>query len=178
MFSENRLDDVDLGLLQALQENAKATLQELGKRVGLKPPAVMERVRKLETVGFIKGYHAHLDARMLGMDITAFIGVTIDYPGEIDDFLELLEHEGQVQECHHVTGHHTLMLKVRARNTEALEQLIRKVRERPGVRGSETMVVLSTWSEGSNLPLENIPIDDRRRGRMRTVDGVRRGLRH
>ena len=74
------LDEIDRQLLDELQSDCKRSLKEIGALVGLSAPSVMERVRKLESGGIIKGYHALLDARKVGLDISAFIGVSISDP--------------------------------------------------------------------------------------------------
>lgn len=141
------LDSIDLAILQALQADAKMSLNRVGERVGLSAPSVMERIRKLEQAGVISGYHAQVDARRVGLDIAAFIGVSINSPSAIGEFEAWVVDEPEVQECHHVTGAHTLLLKVKARNTRALEQLISRIRSIPGVERTETNLVLSTHTE-------------------------------
>ena len=141
------LDDIDRHILVLLEEDCKLPLAKVGEKVGLSAPSVVERVRKLEAEGFIAGYHAHLDARRLGLDITAFIGVSVGHPQGIAIFEQQLEHLPEVLECHHVTGGYTLLLKVKARNTQALEGLIRKLRSIEGVERTETSVALSTKVE-------------------------------
>ena len=151
------LDDIDLKLISFLQEDCKVPLSKLGEQVGLTAPSVMERVRKLEQAGVIRGYHALVDARKVGLDITAFVGVSINYPKNIGVFEQSVVEEPGVLECHHVTGAHTLLLKVRAKNTEALEHLISRIRSFEGAERTETMVVLSTRIERIELPLEVTP---------------------
>ena len=75
------LDVTDLAILDALQHNCKQPLAEIGKQVGLSAPSVVERIKKLEDGGVIRGYTALLDPRALGKDVTAFIGVSIS-PGQ------------------------------------------------------------------------------------------------
>jgi len=160
------LDAIDRELLDVLQRDCKTPLAKLGKRVGLSAPSVMDRVRKLESAGVITGYHANVDGRTVGLDITAFIGVAINYPNDIEHFLAEIDERPEVLECHHVTGNYTLMLKVKTRNTASLEQLISSVRRIDGVTGSETMIVLSTATERARLPLpepEEAPAKKRRR---------------
>jgi Lrp/AsnC family transcriptional regulator, leucine-responsive regulatory protein len=147
------LDEIDLGILEILQENCRVSLARIGEQVGLSAPAVIERVKKLEDSGLIRGYHAVLDARRLGMDVTAFIGVYINHPKLIGGFERGLERIEDVLECHHVTGAYTLLLKVKSRNTSSLEELIRQIRSVEGCEKTETMVVLSTYSEHSRLKL-------------------------
>jgi DNA-binding Lrp family transcriptional regulator len=81
-------------------------------------------VKKLEDSGVITGYHAVLNGRLLGMDITAFIGVSIGHPKAIGAFEKAIAALDGVLECHHVTGRHTLLLKVKTQNTSSLEELI------------------------------------------------------
>jgi Lrp/AsnC family leucine-responsive transcriptional regulator len=126
---------------------------KIGERVGLSAPSINERIRKLEESGVIRGYTAVLDARKLGKDITAFIGVFIDHPNAISQFERAIDKFEAVQECHHVTGQHTFLLKVKADNTSGLEKLISKIRSIEGVDRTETMVVLSTHTERTQIPL-------------------------
>lgn len=169
MPSPVSLDAIDRVLLEALQEDCKVSLSMLGERVGLGAPAVMDRVRKLECAGVITGYHAALDGKRLGLDITAFVGVSINYPKDIGGFLDRVASRPEVLECHHVTGGHTLLLKVKTENTASLERVISALREVEGVTRTETMVVLSTASETFEVPLPEVepeasPAPPKRRG--------------
>lgn len=141
------LDEIDRRILSLLQQDCKVPLAKIGEKVGLSAPSVVERVRKLESEGFVTGYHASLDARRLGFDITAFIGVSIAHPRGITFFERQLSALTSVLECHHVTGGHTLLLKVKTKNTQSLEELIRVLRSIEGVERTETSVVLSTKVE-------------------------------
>jgi len=163
------LDDIDRQLLEELQDDAKISLKKVGERVGLSAPAAMERVRKLEQAGVITGYFAQVDARRVGLDISAFIGVDLR-SDTIPAFEEWADAVAQILECHHITGGHTLLLKVKTRNTRALEKLISRIRALPGVEATETMVVLSTHTERTQIPLDfpdEPPYEARRGGRAR-----------
>ena len=151
------LDSVDRHILSLLQENCKLPLARIGERVGLSAPAVAERIDKLEKSGVIRGYTAVLDSHKLGKDITAFIGVCIEHPRLITKFEREIDRLEDIQECHHVTGQYTLLLKAKADNTPALEQLIRNIRFLEGVTRTETLVVLSTYTEGLWLNLKQPP---------------------
>ncbi len=150
------LDPVDVALLSRLQDDCKASLARLGEEVGLSAPAVMKRLRKLEAAGFVRGYHAELEGKAVGLDITAFVGLRINFPKNIDEFARILEDLDEVQECHHVTGRHSLLLKVRTRDTAALEDLISRLQRVDGVQGTETNIVLSTRKESSRVPLGHL----------------------
>ena len=151
--SRFELDQIDVHLLQLLQDDCTTSLAKLGESVDLSAPSVMERIRKMEEAGIIRGYTALLDARALGLDITAFIGVGIAYPLGIDALVKLVGETAAVLECHHVTGTHTMLLKIKTRNTASLEQLISALRRVEGVTRTETMVVLSTNVERTRIPL-------------------------
>ncbi|MEM9072957.1 MAG: Lrp/AsnC family transcriptional regulator [Myxococcota bacterium] len=160
------LDAIDTRLLNELQADAKISLKRVGEKVGLSAPAVMERVRKMEQAGVIRGYHAQIDAREVGIDVSGFIGVMIKDPERLSAFETWVEDIPQILECHHVTGGFTLLLKVKSRNTSALETLISKIRSFAGVDGTETMVVLSTSVERIPVLLE-VPAEDPPRRRKR-----------
>ena len=147
------LDDIDLRILALLQEDCRTPLVRLGDAAGLSAPAVLERIKKMEAAGVITGYCAILDARRLGLDITAFIGVIMSHPTVIGQFERQIVALDGVLECHHVTGEYTLLLKVKTANTSSLEALIRQIRSLDGVARTETMVVLSTHTERVQLGL-------------------------
>jgi Lrp/AsnC family leucine-responsive transcriptional regulator len=148
------LDPTDVRILELLQQNCKQPLAAIGEQVGLTAPSVMERIHKLEGAGVIRGYAALLDARALGKDVTAFIGVSVSHPKAIAAFEGEIDRLTDVLECHHVTGQHTLILKAKTDNTEALERLIDWIREIDGVTRTETMVVLSTKAERVRVALD------------------------
>jgi Lrp/AsnC family leucine-responsive transcriptional regulator len=160
------LDVIDRHILRLLQENCRMPLAKIGDQVGLSAPSVIERVKKLEDDGVITGYHATVDARRVGRDVTAFIGVSITHPRAIGRFEKALDSLDDVLECHHVTGTPTLLLKVKTHNTSSLEELIRSLRSIEGVVRTETMVVLSTHSERVQLALaKHLPPAVKRRRR-------------
>src|SRR5215472_9762729 len=97
------LDAIDRKLLAALQDDCRQSLASLGEKVDLSAPSVLERVRKLERSGVLRGYHAILDPRLAGLDISAFIGVGMDHPSQNATFEKAAAGIAAVLECHHVT---------------------------------------------------------------------------
>ncbi len=172
------LDAIDLALLALLQENCKRPMAALGSEVGLSAPSVVERIHKLEEAGVIEGYVALLNARRVGKDVTAFIGVSVGHPTQIDAFERDMVRVPDVLECHHVTGTYTLMLKVKVENTAALEHLIDQIRTLDGVTRTETMVVLSTRAERPRIALPVAQADEAERGRRGAQARPKRALRH
>jgi Lrp/AsnC family leucine-responsive transcriptional regulator len=130
-------------------------LADIAEQVALSAPAVMERVKKLEASGVIKGYAALLDGKAVGKDITAFIGVSIGNQRDLDRFATQMLDYADVLECHHVTGDESFILKVKARNTAALEKLLGEIRSVHGVTRTITKVVLSTAKESHVLELDD-----------------------
>lgn len=121
--SEKLLDNVGWDILCALQEDARLSYAEIGRRVGLTAPAVMERVRRLEDAGVITGYRAQVDVTKLGLSVIAILRVR--YPGDRYKQIHRLASECvEVLECHHVTGDDCLILKVATASMQHLETLI------------------------------------------------------
>ncbi|HWO41504.1 MAG TPA: Lrp/AsnC family transcriptional regulator [Candidatus Eisenbacteria bacterium] len=153
------LDQIDLKILYILQNHGRSRLADIAQEVELSAPAVMERVKKLESTGVIKGYQALLDGKKVGKDITAFIGVSIGNQRDINKFaVRMLQHP-DVLECHHVTGDESFMLKVKSANTGSLEKLLGEIRSVEGVTRTVTRVVLSTAKESQTLELDQVPIE-------------------
>src|SRR5436853_3647743 len=151
------LDEIDRRILTLMQENCRQPLAKIGEHVGLSAPSIMERIKKLEDGGIINAYRAVVNAKLLGKDITAFIGVSTGHPHAIDRFEQEIEPLPDILECHHVTGGHTMILKVKTSNTSSLEQLISRIRSIEGVVRTETMVVLSTHTERIQIPVVEEP---------------------
>jgi Lrp/AsnC family transcriptional regulator, leucine-responsive regulatory protein len=128
MLSKNReisplIDHIAQKLLEELQKDARLSYAELGRRVGLSPSATAERLRHLEEVGIIRGYHVDIDPVSLGLGITAIIRMVCD--GEqYRRFVLFVSTCEEVRECHHVTGSDALMIKVMVGSIEELEQLV------------------------------------------------------
>ena len=114
----------------------------------------MERVKKLEVGGVIKGYQAILDGKKVGKDITAFIGVSVGNQRDMEKFAAQMLHHLEVLECHHVTGDESFILKVKSANTGSLEKLLGEIRSVEGVTRTVTKVVLSTAKESQALDLD------------------------
>ncbi|MGA7159379.1 MAG: Lrp/AsnC family transcriptional regulator [Bacteroidota bacterium] len=145
------LDDIDITILEILQKEGRTRRNELAELVGLSLPAASERLRKLEEAGIITGYHAKLDHKLLGKDITAFVLVTMDSSKHFSAFVEHVNATDDILECHGITGEGTHLLKVRAENTESLEKLLAKVQSWLGVTKTATSMVLSTSKETTKI---------------------------
>jgi Lrp/AsnC family leucine-responsive transcriptional regulator len=138
--------DVDRALLSALARDGRASFTDLAERVGLSVSAVHQRVRRLEQRGLIKGYAAHLDAKALGLPLTAFVSITPIDVAQPDDAPSRLAHLSAIEACHSVAGVESYILKVRVASPDALEALLQEIRAAANVT-TRTTVVLSTFYE-------------------------------
>src|ERR687894_2996036 len=152
------LDEKDEKILELLQRDGRTTNVELARVVELTPSATLERVRKLEERGFIKGYSADLDPHALGLGLLAFIFVRAD---DDDDVFEGAEGTAEglaalpsVQEVHHLAGEDCFLVKVRAQDTDDLYRVLKEEFGRfKSIRSTRTTIVLKTVKETSRLPV-------------------------
>ncbi len=150
----DRIDEIDARILELLQERGRIKRNVIAEEVGLSLPSVSERMRKLEERGVITGYSAHLNPKRLHFDIAAFIRVRVDGSENYAVFVENACSLPEVLEVHSITGDGSHILKIRVRNTEALERLLFKIQRWAGVHGTLTSMVLSTFKETFKLPVE------------------------
>lgn len=137
---ENLLDDTGWQILSLLQENARLSFRDLGKKVGLSAPAAAERVRRMEEAGIIRGYHAEVDLEKLGLSLLAFIRLNV--PMEDSNYIaEQLKGIPEILECYRVLGVDTFLIKVSVPSVEHLERVIDRLKR---YGQSTTSIVLST----------------------------------
>jgi Lrp/AsnC family leucine-responsive transcriptional regulator len=140
----DELDELDIQLLEALQRNARSTFAELGALVGLKAPAVHDRVKRLEQRGHIRGYAAQLDRKSLGLELVAFVSCYTMPSCNYDEFTRTLSEMAEVCEVHSVAGEETYMCKVITRSTQHLDEFLARLKAMPGMARTKTTIVLST----------------------------------
>jgi Lrp/AsnC family transcriptional regulator, leucine-responsive regulatory protein len=148
------LDETDRQIVSFLQRDARMANAEIARRLGMAPSAIFDRIRKLEERGIIDGYEARVNAKSVGLGLTAFIFVRgEDGPGDPKTG-QLLAKIPEVQEVHHVAGEDCYLVKVRVADTDSLGSLLR---ERFGalksVRSTRTTIVLGTLKETYRLPI-------------------------
>jgi Lrp/AsnC family leucine-responsive transcriptional regulator len=117
------LDQTNLRLLSELQDDARVSLAELGRRVGLSSPAVAERLQRLEQLGAIRGYHADIDPRALGLSLGAIVRIR-PAPGQLENVAQLARRTTEVVECNRITGEDCYVIRAHVRDVEHLEEVI------------------------------------------------------
>jgi Lrp/AsnC family leucine-responsive transcriptional regulator len=117
------LDAVNQAILAELQGDARLSMAELGRRVNLSPPAVAERVQRLEREGVIRGYHAELDPTKLGYAVAAVVRVA-PATRQLDKIRQIARETPEVVECHRITGEDCFFLKLHLRSIDELEPVL------------------------------------------------------
>lgn len=153
-----RIDEIDVRILQLLQQNGRMKRNAIAEDVGLSVPSVSERMRKLEQRGVITGYFAVVDPKRVQFDITAFIRVMVDSSHHYRDVVDRASELDEVLEVHSVTGDGSHILKIRTHNTTTLERLLSAIQAWPGVHGTSTSIVLSTFKETQAVPVSPVQL--------------------
>jgi Lrp/AsnC family transcriptional regulator, leucine-responsive regulatory protein len=148
------LDETDVSILDLLQSNARISQADIARSVGLAPSAVLERIRKLEARGVLKGYAALVAPDAVDRRLLAFVSVrTTDRPGEARVGRTIAELP-EVLEVHHVAGDDCLLLKVRVRDASHLSQILREqLGPIEGISSTRTTIVLETVKESPRIAL-------------------------
>ena len=140
------LDSFDRKILGVLSENGRATYAEIGRIAGLSPPAVYERVKRLSASGALAGIAARITGPSTGKHLLSFVHVDADGWGKSERMLTLRKFP-EVEEIHSVAGDTCVIMKVRTADAHALEQFLSQLYVLPGVRGTKSFIVLSTYLE-------------------------------
>ena len=141
------LDSINVKLLKMLNSNAKISLSEMGREVGLSASGVRKRIKQLERSGLIRSYTAIIDPQKFGLELMAFLSIDVDARGEHELIRSLSRHH-EVCELHRMTGGHGLMMKVRARDLESLNKFIENhLHSFDSVKSVQTIVAMETFKE-------------------------------
>ena len=151
LFTHGELDELDLQILGALQKNARSTFSELGQLVGLGAPAVHERVKRLESRGYVRGYAALLDARRLGLELVAFISVYTAPDADYEALNAAVAALPEICELHSVAAEESFILKAVTRSTSHLDDLLVRLKRTSGIARTKTTIVLSTPFERGGI---------------------------
>ncbi len=148
---------VDRQIVEILQEQGRIPNVQLSDRVGLSPPAVLKRVRKLEEKGVITGYTALVDNRKVGMGTVSFVAVSLNLhqKDSMENFHIFVGECSSVRECYHIAGTDDYLLKVYTRDIDDYENfLLHSLTRIKGIDRVKTMFVLSTLKRETGVPIE------------------------
>jgi DNA-binding Lrp family transcriptional regulator len=151
-----KLDEIDRMILRELQANGRITNVALAERVGISAPPCLRRVRALEEAGFIRGYHAELDARSLGYEVTVFAMVSLRSQAEADlvAFEQMVAGWPIVRECHMLNGEIDFILKCVARDLSEFQRfLTANLTSAPNVASVKTSLTIRTAKLAPGVPV-------------------------
>ncbi|MBQ4145014.1 MAG: Lrp/AsnC family transcriptional regulator [Clostridia bacterium] len=138
------MDLIDYKLLACLKENSRENATNIGAKINLSTSAVIERIKKLENSGIIEGYTTIVNQGALGCETTAFIYVSLEHPKYNQNFINLVNENNSILECHYIAGDFDFILKVITQKGYALQEILNYIKAINGVSLTRTSVVLST----------------------------------
>ena len=154
-----RFDAVDLAILDQLQTDSKITNAMLAQTVGISPASMIERVKKLETSGIIRGYAARLDPREVDKSMTAIVSITLREHGEqrLRDFAAAIDGFAEVQSAWHTTGEDDFILRVIVTDMAQYEEfVVQRLSTIPNIARVRTSFCLSTLKDTTRVPLDAV----------------------
>jgi len=153
-----KLDQTDLKILSLLQADGRITNVELSERVGISAPPCLRRVRALEKAGLIHGYHAEIDSRALGFEVTVFamVGLLSQAEADLRAFEALVETWPEVRECHMLNGEIDFILKIVAPDLSTFQSfLTESLTSAPNVDSVKTSLIIRTSKDLVGVPIES-----------------------
>jgi Lrp/AsnC family leucine-responsive transcriptional regulator len=150
------LDRIDRRILQQLQDDGRISNLKLAEAVALSPTAVLARVQRLTRDGYIEGYEAKLNPKLLGAAMLVFVEVLLDRttPNVFDEFRAAVQVHPEILECHMVAGGFDYLIKTRVADMDAFRAFAGKVLwQLPGVRETRTYAVMEEVKDSSKLPI-------------------------
>ena len=157
MDKESLLDKSDKLLLALLQEDSRITNQQLASKVNLSPAPCWRRIKRLENKGFIDRYTAILNPKMLGLNVVAYIHVSLEnhHPENIREFNEFVINSPTILECSSISGNYDYLFRVIVKDVEALDIfLMKKLLKLKSIKSANTSIVLREHKSTTSLPLQ------------------------
>lgn len=138
-----QIDQIDQKILSFLVKNARMPFLEIARECGVSGAAIHQRVKKMENCGIITGSRLLVKPQALGLNVCAFIGVSLSQANSYPQVVEALKKIPEIVECHFITGQHALLLKLYCFNHDHLMSvLIKTIQNIPGIEKTETWVSL------------------------------------
>jgi len=158
------MDKIDYQILELLKSNGRERASEISKEVHLTVSTVIERIKKMETSGIIKGYTVLTDDPQVGNDVTAIIEVGLDHPKYEDAFSDCIKKHPNIIACYYLTGEYDYILKLTCRSSHHLEEIHSWIKGQPGIRKMKTHYVLKTVKNiYTSLPREEVTSKTKKR---------------
>ena len=145
------MDRIDAGIIRCLTKDARMNASQISQQVNLSVSAVIERMKKLEASGLIRGYTAVIDERLAGFDMQAMIAIRLEHPKYNQEFNKQMCNHECVMECFYITGDFDYMARISAGSTEELTKVLHDIKQIPGVSLTRTYVVLDNIKQSTSV---------------------------
>lgn len=155
-----QIDNKDIMIINELTINARESASNIADSIGMSVPAVAERIKKLQDAGIIEGFSINLNYNKIGMDVSAFITIISESSKFFEEVVNRANKNFSVLNCYTTTGPGSHILYVKTQDTESLEKLLREVQSWPGIKRTETQLVLSSYSNINSLKLSKKEKED------------------
>lgn len=152
----DKLDQIDLKILEILQRQARIKRKDLAENVHLTIPAISERMRKMEEEGYIKKYTAIVNPKKVNLGVSAFIFVDVESSSHYDEIIEHAQKYDEILECHAITGSGSHLLKIRTEDVDHLEKILVDIQSWHGVKHTKTNLILSSPKETTEVTLKHL----------------------
>ena len=156
-MEHHKLDSIDMRILAELQADGRITNVELSRRAKITAPPCLRRMRALEKAGFIQGYHADLDAKLLGFEVTgyAFVGLASQHDNDLKQFEEHVRSWPEVRECYMLSGEVDFILKCVAKDLASFQTFITEtLTAEKNVASVKTALVIHAAKSEPGVPME------------------------
>lgn len=150
------MDKIDLKILKCLHDNARLTASAISEEIKLSVSAVIERIKKLESNGIIKGYTIDIDQEKMGNNMVALMEVSLKHPDYYDEFVKLVNSDCNIASCYYQTGEFDFVLHIITDSIDGLERVYKEIKGYEGVSKTETHFVLKTVKEKSSVLPEDV----------------------
>ena len=147
------MDNIDKKILIELQKAGRESASNIAEKINVSVPTITERIRKLKESGVIVGFQAVIDSSKIGFDVSAIITIISGSSQYYKKVTIEAEKTPEVVKCFSTTGNGSHTLLVTTKNSNTLEELLRKIQSWPGVTRTETQIILSSYKSGIILPI-------------------------
>ncbi|BBF41819.1 transcriptional regulator, AsnC family [Lachnospiraceae bacterium KM106-2] len=145
------MDNTDFAILNILKDNSRATASEISKKVKLSIPAVSERIHKLEDSHIIEKYTVKVNRNLMNYNLMAIVLISLEDTSKLENFQEAILQYSEVLESYHIAGQYDYLLKLLVKDTTELDTFLTyHLKSIPGVKKTNTLIILSTLKETEN----------------------------
>ena len=138
-------DNKDQQIIDILTVSGREPASSISEKIGISVPTVIDRIKKLQESGIIKGYTAIIDSKKIGLDVSAIITIISESSSKYNLFIDKAKKEKDINKCFTTTGNGSHILLINTKNTDSLEKLLRTIQQWPGVSRTETQIILTSF---------------------------------